>query len=37
MRDINQTSFFNVDITSLDIDEVLFEIVHCIQLKLQKE
>lgn len=37
MRLINPQSFFNVDITSLDIEEALSAIVQCIRLKLQKE
>lgn len=37
MKSINYTSFFNVDITSLDIDQALSTIIQCIQLKLQKE
>lgn len=34
---INYKSFFNIDITSLDIDQTLSAIVQCIQLKIQNE
>lgn len=34
---LKENSFFNINITSLDIDKTLSEIIQCIQIKLQKE
>lgn len=36
LEKLKENSFFNINITSLNIDQTLSEIVQCIQLKLQK-
>ena len=37
LETLKKNSFFNINITSLDIDKTLSEIIQCIQFKLQKE